>query len=140
MGIKRPLAWESQMTVLRPEERLTQLRPDWHVRRARDGDCRVFICEDKYGRHLLLAQKVTLLADHLSKIAKDKSEQISTTSLYNILSNDGSGINCGYSKHRWKLRAYPLEEAVEAFESARQSFDTATVLGSKSCVHTQLCA
>ena len=98
----------------------------------------MFICEDKHGHSLLLAQKVTLLAEHLSKIAKDKSETISTTSLYNILSNDGSGLNCGYSKHRWKLSAYPIDKAVDAFESAREAYDTAVVLGSKACVQTQL--
>ena len=32
-----------------------------------------------------------------------------------------------------------LEDAVEVFDSARKSFDSATVLGSKSCVQTQLC-
>ena len=139
MGIKRPLAWESQVTILRPNEKLTQLRPDWHVRRSRDGDRKVFVCYDKHGRQILLSQKVTLLAEHLSKIAKDKGESISTTSLYNIVTNDGKGLNCGFSKHRYKVECHSLEDAVEVFESARKSFDTATVLGSKSCLQTQLC-
>ena len=138
--VKRPLVWESQTTVLRKGEKLTRLSPDWKARRARDGDRRVFICEDKYGHSLLMAQKVTLLAEHLTKVAKDKSEAISTTSLYNILSNNGSGLNSGYSKHRWRLRAYPIDKAVDAFESARDAYDTAIVLGSKACVQTQLCA
>jgi hypothetical protein len=136
--VKKPLLWESQTTVLRPGEKLTRLSPDWKARRTRDGDRRVFICEDKYGHKVLLAQKVTLLAEHLSKIARDKSEAISTTSLYNILGNDGTGLNCGYSKHRWKVRAYPIDKAVDAFESAREAHDTAVVLGSKACMQTQL--
>jgi hypothetical protein len=139
MGVKRPLCWESQMTVLRPEEQLTQLRPDWKARRTRDGDHRVFLCEDRYGRQLLLAQKIPLLAEHLTKLASNPSESISTTSLYNIISNDGCGLNGGYSKHRYKVTAYPLEKGIEAFASARESFDSAVVLGSKSCLQTKIC-
>ena len=139
MGIKRPLFWESTTTVLHPNERLTQLFPDWHTRRAIGGENRVFMCEDKYGFHLLLSQKVTLLADHISKIASDRSERISTTSLYSCLENDGTGLNGGYAKHRWKLKSYPRERAVEAFEAARAPFKTVTILGSKSCIKTSLC-
>ena len=139
MGVKQPMFWESTTTVLRPEERLTRIRPDWHARKARDGERRVFLCEDKLNRQLLLSQKVTLLAEHLSKMAGDRSERISTTAIYNILKNDGSGLNCGYAKHRWRVRAYPMEEGVEAFESARASFQTATILGSKACLQTKIC-
>ena len=127
------------MTVLQPTEKLTKLRPDWKVRRTRDGDHRVFLCEDRVARQLLLAQKVTLLAEHLSKLAADRSSRISTTSLYNIISNDGSGLNGGYSKHRYKVTALPLRQAVEEFEAARSSFDSAVVLGSKSCLQTMIC-
>ena len=139
MGVKRPLFWESTTTVLRPEEHIKQLQPDWHSRRGRGVEHRVYLCQDKRGEHLLLSSKVTLLAEHLSKLARDRSEQISTTSLYNILSNDGSGLNGGFAKHRWKLSVYPIEEGVEAFESTRSSFQTATVLGSKACLKTIVC-
>ena len=139
MGIKRPLCWESQATILRPGEQLTRLQPDWKARRTRDGEHRVFLCEDRYGRQLLLAQKVTLLAEHLTKIASNQSERISTTSLYNIISNDGCGLNGGFSKHRYRVKSLPLEQGVQAFESARQSFDSAVVLGSKSCLQTKIC-
>ena len=139
MGIKRPLCWESQATILRPGEQLTKLQPDWKARRTRDGEHRVFLCEDRYGRQLLLAQKVTLLAEHLTKIASNQSERISTTSLYNIISNDGCGLNGGFSKHRYRVKSLPLEQGVQAFESARQSFDSAVVLGSKSCLQTKIC-
>ena len=141
MGVKRPLCWESQTTVLRPEERLAQLRPDYHVRRGKDGEHKAFLCEDKQRRHLICTQKLTLLADHINKLVGDgdKSDRISATSLYNILTNDGSGLNSGFSKHRWKVRSYPLDRVIEEFESTRQSFEIATVLGSKQCVQTKLC-
>ena len=127
------------MTILAPEERLYQLRPDWKSRRTRDGEHRVFLCEDRHARQLLLSQKVTLLAEHLSKLAPDRSSRVSTTSLYNILSNDGSGLNGGYSKFRYRVQAMNLEQGVAAFESARPSFDSAVVLGSKSCLQTKIC-
>ena len=133
----RPLFWESKTTVLRPDEHVKKLHPDWHPRRARDAEHRVYICEDKRGEHIFLASKVTLLAEHLSQLARDRSEKISTTSLYNSLQNDGTGLNCGYAKHRWKLCVFhPIDSGVEAFETARTSFQTATVLGSKSCLQT----
>ena len=143
MGVKRPLHSESQTTTLRPEERLAALRPDWHVRRGKDGEHKVFICEDKRGTHLICTQKLTLLAEHISKLAgDDTSERISATSLFNILTNRyGNHLNSGFSKHRWRVRAYPLDDrAVEVFESSRRSFETATVLGSKQCLQTKLCA
>ena len=141
MGVKRPLCWESQTTVLRPEERLAQLRPDYHVRRGKDGEHKAFLCEDKQRRHLICTQKLTLLAEHINKLVGDgdRSDRISATSLYNILTNDGSGLNSGFSKHRWKVRSYPLDSVIEEFESTRPSFEIATVLGSKQCVQTKLC-
>ena len=140
MGTKRPLVWESQTTILRPEERLAQLRPDWHVRRGRDGQHKAFLCEDKRGQHLICTQKLTLLADHINKlVGDDRADRISATSLYNVLYNDGSGLNSGFSKHRWRVRSYPLDRVIEEFESTRQAFETATVLGSKQCVQTTLC-
>jgi hypothetical protein len=137
MGVgRKPLFWESTTTVLRADEHVKKLHPDWHSRRTRDAEHRVYVCEDKRGEHILLASKVTLLAEHLSKLACDRSEKISTTSLYNVLQNDGTGLNGGYAKHRWKCRAFPITEGVETFESARTSFQTATILGSKSCLQT----
>lgn len=142
MGVKRPLDWESQTTELRPQERLVKLRPDWHVRRGRDGEHKVFLCEDKRGEHLICTQKLTLLAKHINQlVGDDRAERISATSLYNVLTNDGGGLNGAYSKHRWRVRAYPLDHrAIDAFESSRQSFQKATVLGSKLSLQTRLCA
>lgn len=142
MGIiKRPLIWESQTTILRPEERLARLRPDYHVRRGRNGEHMAYLCEDKQRQHLICTQKLTLLADHINKLVSDgdRADRISATSLYNVVYNDGSGLNSGFSKHRWRVRSYPLDRVIQEFESTRPSFETATVLGSKQCVQTTLC-
>eukprot|EP00966_Prymnesium_polylepis_P148856 3438973-Prymnesium_polylepis.2 len=42
----------------------------------------------------------------------------------------------GYSKYRWRVRAYPIDEAAKVFELNRPSFQTATVLGSKNSLQT----
>ena len=141
MGIKRPLVWESQTTVLGPGERLARLRPDYHVRRGRDGEHTAYLCEDKQRQHLICTQKLTLLAEHINELVGDgdRADRISATSLYNIVTNDGSGLNSGFSKHRWRVRCYPLDRVIEEFENARKHFETATVLGSKQCLQTRLC-
>jgi hypothetical protein len=134
MGVRRPYAWESQTTHLQKDERLTTLRPDWHVRRGRDGLHKAYLCTDKRGTHLICTQKLPLLAEHINRLVGDKTEQISPTALYNAVTNDGSGLNGGHCKLRWRVRAYPLEDAIAVFESARTSFDTVTVLGSKQSI------
>ena len=66
MGVRRPYAWESQTTHLQKDERLTTLRPDWHVRRGRDGLHKAYLCTDKRGTHLICTQKLPLLAEHIN--------------------------------------------------------------------------
>jgi hypothetical protein len=136
MGVKRPLFFESQATILKDTEKLAKIKPDFHVRRNA-GEYRVYVAEDKRGEHLIATQKLNLLSDYISKLSSDKAEQISSTALYNALNmNAGAGVTGGYSKYRWRVRAYPIDEAAKVFELNRPSFQTATVLGSKNSLQT----
>ena len=135
MGVKRPLAWESQTTDLRKEEALTRLLPDWHVRRQ-NGSHRAYLCLDKQGVALICTQKLSLLADHINKMAGDKSETVSETALYYALTNDGTGLNGARVKYRWKVVPLTLEEAAREFNSLRPNYERATILGAKQCVQT----
>lgn len=140
MGVKRPYAWESQTTVLKPNESLVDLRADWHVRRGKEGQLKAYLCQDKRREHLICTQKLSLLADHINQlVGDDRAERITAVALYNALSNDGQGLNGGFVKHRWAVSPLSLEDAIPAFESSRPMYQTATILGSKQCVQTKAC-
>ena len=134
--IRKPHVWESQTTTLRPGERLTKMYPDWHVRRGKDGELKAYLCEDKRGVHLLLSSKLSLLAEHISRIACDEGDCVSVAALYKTLSNNGLGVNRAYAKHRWRVRPVSVEDAPDEFEGKREGFEMATVLASKASVRT----
>ena len=136
MGVAKPYAWESKTTVLKPEEKVLRWRPDHHARRGKGGEHVAYICEDKQGGHIIVTQKIPLLAEHINKLVGDRSERISVTSLYNGTSNEGTGLNAGFTKYRWRIRVYPLDKAVKEFENNRHCFESATVLGTKACLQT----
>ena len=133
MKHSRPLFWESSTLEILPHERLAAMRPDWHVRR-RNGRHLAFLCEDIHGEHLLCSQKLCLMADHINKLAKSGAERITVPSLYNVLWARDGKLNHGWSKHRWRVVAHPLEEIADAFESARKGYQKSTVLGSRQCI------
>ena len=139
MGVKRPLSWESQTTDLRKEEALARLLPDWHVRRQ-NGSHRAYLCLDKHRDALICTQKLSLLADHINKMAVDKSERVSETALYYALTNDGRGLNGGNVKYRWRVLPLTLDETPREFNSLRPNYERATILGAKQCVQTTMCA
>ena len=139
MGVKRPLFWESQTIDLRKEEALARLLPDWHVRRQ-NGSHRAYLCLDKHRGALICTQKLSLLADHINKMAVDKSERVSETALYYALTNDGKGLNGGNVKYRWRVLPLTLDEATREFNSLRPNYERATILGAKQCVQTTMCA
>ena len=139
MGVKRPLFWESTTLDLRKGEALTRLLPDWHVRRQ-NGTHRAYLCLDKHRDALICTQKLSLLADHINKMAGDKSERVSETALYYALQNDGKGLNGGNVKYRWRVITLTLDEAAREFNSLRPKYERATILGAKQCVQTSICA
>ena len=139
MVVKRPLPWEPQETTLRQNEELQDLQPDYHVRRQ-CGEHTCYLVFDKRQERLICSQKLSLIAQHISSMAEDRSDRVSETALYNALSNDGGdkSINGGHVKYRWRVRPYPLKEAVHEFNSRRPLYQTATVLGSRQAVQTKM--
>ena len=139
MGIKRPFEYENIETELHPNQRIARLLPDWHVRR-RNGQHQLYICMDKRRIHLIAAQKLNLLASHISKLAgDDRSECITSVSLCKLLNESKVTLNGGYSKMRWAVRALPLDEGgLKEFESSRKGFERATILGSRGTLHLKL--
>lgn len=139
MGVKvaAQLGFEMRPIHLKKHEKIVSLRPEKRSRRTKDGTHLVYLCEDRHGSVILTA-KLTTLADYLSAMAGPlKQDQINHSSLYKSLSiKEGEGKTGGWAKHRWRVRAVPINSAVEAFEGLRGTYETAVVLGSDRCVST----
>ena len=119
----------AQTISLQPNEKLRGITKDHHVRKQ-NGEHRAYICEDRTRNHILLSQKISLLTEHINSIVTDPYERVSVPALYQLTHN---GRNGGYSKLRWKLLPYALDEATAAFEATRSEFQHATLIGSREC-------
>lgn len=135
------IGFEMKPIHLKSHERVVGLKPEKRARRTKDGTHLVYLCEDRHGAVILTA-KLTTLADYLSASAGPLSDQrINHSSLYKSLAiKEGEGKTGGWAKHRWRVRAVPIDGAVEAFEELRGSYETAVVLGSERCVSTAAAA
>lgn len=119
---------------LKPNERLSTISKDRHVRKQQ-GRYLAYIVEDKFAQHVMLAQKLSALVEVINELVGNKPDQVSITGLYQIINSNGERAG-GYSKHRWRVVPYALEEAAGAFESVRGGFQHAMVIGTKECYTT----
>ena len=129
-----------QSVYLKPEERVAKILPDYHVRKQQ-GQLWGYVVEDKQQEWCILSQKLQLICDHINTLVKDRPDKVSLTGLYDILSvlDDNPRSRTGaYSKHRWKVRRFTLDELANAFEETRgKGFQHSIVLASTSIVNTQ---
>ena len=58
----------AQPMHLKPHERLTVLRPEFHVRRSREGEYPAYLCEDRVAGRVILTQKLPELATYISSM------------------------------------------------------------------------
>ena len=126
---------------LKPNEKVRSIRPDYHTRRQ-NGKQLAYVVEDKWRQVVILSQKLSLICEHINQLVEDKPDQVSTTGLYQICAvTDGSRTG-SFSKHRWKVHRFTLDDVIEAFETLRQErgFQNAVVLGSRETVQTLQCA
>lgn len=115
-----------------PNERLGKIGKEHHVRRQK-GHYHCYILEDKSRRVLLIGQKLSDLCQAVNEeFVTDASDKISVTGLWQIIGSSGERCN-GWTKHRWRCSAIPIELAHEAFNSQRENFADALLLGNKSC-------
>ena len=68
-----------------------------HVRRGRDGKLNAYVCEDRVGGRVILAQKLPELASYCTELAgSEKDQAVTLASLYQILKvRDGTGRTGG---------------------------------------------
>ena len=125
----------STQVQLKPNERLAGVSKDYHVRKQ-GGKYLCYIVQDKNRSHVMLAQKLSTIADAINQIVPERTDRVSVTGLYDIINNDNSKVG-GWTKHRWKVQPYTFEEAPRAFESMRQGYENALLLGSHTCYRTE---
>ena len=100
--------------------------------RARKKGC--YLLQDKNRKYLIVAQKLRAIASFLnSVVADDAASRVSVTALHEIVDSPTDNRVGGYSKHRWKLRFAPLEHVADLFESERDRFEHALILGPPAC-------
>ena len=69
---------------LQPHQKVTNVRPEYHIRK-RDGKRLGYICEDRVGGRVILTQKLPELAEYCTKLAGEHTDQAVTLSaLYQI--------------------------------------------------------
>ena len=117
-----------------PNERLATISKEHHIRKQK-GHYRVYLVEDKLRNVLLMGQKIADLAAAVNDYVPAPEDKVSVTGLYQIIGSNGERCG-GWSKHRWKCSAHPIEKGAEVFNSARAGFENAIVLGTKECYST----
>ena len=136
------LGFEMRPIPLTKQQRLAGLKPEWRSRIDKQTKQHfVYVCEDRFGNGtVIVCPKLTTLSEFLSSRASLKTDKITVSSLYNMLSvKEGEGRSGSWSKGRWRVRAVPLDAAVDRFEQLRHSgdYEHAVVLGSDRCTVIQ---
>ena len=119
---------------VRLNERVAKIVKEHHIRKQK-GEYRVYLVEDKLRNVLLMGQKIAHLADAVNDFVPAPEDKVSVTGLYQIIGSNGERCG-GWSKHRWKCTALPIEKGAEIFNRARQDFADAMLLGNKECYST----
>ena len=128
------MTMKSAKIPLAQNERLVKIAKEYHIRKAKQGDYLCYIVEDKTRNVLLIGQKISELCCAVNDYVDDTPDKVSPAGLYQIAALYRNGQRCGgWTKHRWRCTPVPLEKAVEAFNSTREGFEHAIVLGSKEC-------
>ena len=117
-------------------KKLTGIRKEYHTRRSpKLGSNPAYLIEDKQRRQLILSQKLALLREHInSQVAADHTERVSITGLHQILSSNGK-LTGGFTKYRFRVHEFTLEEAAKEFESLRHEHEKSVIVGSPSCYY-----
>lgn len=121
------MGMESVCITVQPTDALRSVCREWHTRKPL-----CYILEDRYEKYLFLAQRLHVLSSYINTLAPDRASRVSITALHEIAGTSENRV-CGWSKHRWRVRTVPLEEAGELFEKERGRFQYALILGQRNC-------
>ena len=94
----------------------------------------VYLCEDRTGKQLFLAQKLSALMRTLNLATHATPDQrVSLTGLWLNCGSELCGQNGGYLKHRFRVTSVRFDHALKAFEAARKPGYNHVVVGSLAC-------
>lgn len=118
----------AECITVRPTHALKSVTREY---RSRKKGC--YVLQDKYHEYLIVAQKLNVIASFLNSIAVDQASRVSVTTLYENLDSPTSNRVGGYSKHRWRLSFESLDHVATLFESERERYERALILGPPAC-------
>jgi hypothetical protein len=127
----------AECITVRPTDALKSVKREWHTRK-RGSRYGCYFLEDKHGTFLIVSQKLQAIVAYLNAIAPDVASRVSVTALYEIIDTCDNRVG-GWSKHRWRLRFAPLEDAGEVFECERRRFERPLILGQPDCYTFESC-
>ena len=118
--------------VLKPQEKLTGVKKEYHVRKHR-GKNVCYMILDREQHFVLFGQKLPLLTEYInSNIVTDPCFKVSTPGLYMLLDSTHGRVG-GYHKMRWRVSSIPLERGADVLENVRHLYENVIVVGEPSC-------
>ena len=65
-----------QPILIQAHEKLASLRPEYHIRKSRDGRYLAYCCEDRVGSKIILTQKLPELAQFCTRLAGECKDRL----------------------------------------------------------------
>ena len=123
---------------LKPDQRLAGVRKERHTRK-RDGKANCYVILDRFGKLLLLTQKLPVASSFINSTLVDPQEpwtKVTTNGLWEIIDKRGGRVG-GWHKGRFRVMSVELDRVTSRFESMRLSYEDAAVLGESSCYNIE---
>ena len=119
---------------LKPGERLSAVRKEWHTRK-RGGKDNCYVIVDRFGKLLLLTQKLPVASSFINSHLISPNEpctKVTTNGLWEIIDQTGGRVG-GWHKGRFRVMSVTLDQATSCFESMRPNHEEAAVVGDSAC-------
>ena len=123
-----------EAVYLRPSERLAGVRKEWHTRK-RAGKDSCYVIVDRFGKLLLLTQKLPVASSFINSHLISPNEpwtKVTTNGLWEIINQKGGRVD-GWHKGRFRVMSVELDKATSCFESMRPNHEEAAVIGESTC-------
>ena len=122
--------------VLKPQEKLTGIKKEYHVRKHHGRNV-VYAILDRQKEYCLLGQKIASITDYINNniITDEPCFKVSTPGLYLMLDTNGPA-NSGYHKMRWKIMSFDIDKGAEVLEEVRNEYSNVVLVGDSKCYET----
>ena len=127
-----------QAVYLKPDQRLAGVSKEWHTRK-RNGKVSCYVILDRFGKLLLMTQKLPVASSFINSTLVDPQEpwtKVTTNGLWEIIDQTGGRVG-GWHKGRFRVMSVKLDDATSCFEAMRTSHEEAVVIGESGCYQIQ---